>query len=326
MGSAAPKLRLNYIDNLRGMLIIIVVLGHAIQYLDSDFDHNIVFRYIYSFHMPLFIFISGFVSYSKEIKPRSISRRFFQLVIPFIAWSMLAMTLTLKNNWNWLIKPDTSLWFLWVLFWIGCIYQGVVWTGKKFHILQDILYLLVCVILWITLFIGKLPFGIHLIAWYLPFYCLGLLYRKYNSEILQKTPCYLKYILFTLFLIMAYFWMRRESPTFINSQSQLIIYGYKFLVGILGSVSIMLLFQSFNSRWKFISELGGSMTLGIYAIHLPLIRWLSPRMNLIDNLWGRIIALSVLTMSITLIIYLIISRIPLLSQLFLGIKAQSKPA
>lgn len=49
--------RLYYIDNLRGLLIILVVLGHCIQNLDLDFDHNIVFRYIYSFHMPLFMFI-----------------------------------------------------------------------------------------------------------------------------------------------------------------------------------------------------------------------------------------------------------------------------
>ncbi|MDE6264225.1 MAG: acyltransferase family protein [Paramuribaculum sp.] len=55
--------RLFYIDNLRGFLIILVKLGHCIQNLYTDFDQNIVFRYIYSFHMPLFMFIRGFVSY-----------------------------------------------------------------------------------------------------------------------------------------------------------------------------------------------------------------------------------------------------------------------
>ena len=46
--------RLHYIDNLKGVLILLVVLGHCIQCTDLDFDHNAVFRYIYSFHMPLF--------------------------------------------------------------------------------------------------------------------------------------------------------------------------------------------------------------------------------------------------------------------------------
>lgn len=47
--------RLHYIDNLKGVLILLVVLGHCIQCTDLDFDHNAVFRYIYSFHMPLFM-------------------------------------------------------------------------------------------------------------------------------------------------------------------------------------------------------------------------------------------------------------------------------
>lgn len=42
--------RLHYIDNLKGVLILLVVLGHCIQCTDLDFDHNAVFRYIYSFH------------------------------------------------------------------------------------------------------------------------------------------------------------------------------------------------------------------------------------------------------------------------------------
>lgn len=41
--------RLHYIDNLKGVLILLVVLGHCIQCTDLDFDHNAVFRYIYLF-------------------------------------------------------------------------------------------------------------------------------------------------------------------------------------------------------------------------------------------------------------------------------------
>ena len=34
--------RLHYIDNLKGVLILLVVLGHCIQCTDLDFDHNAV--------------------------------------------------------------------------------------------------------------------------------------------------------------------------------------------------------------------------------------------------------------------------------------------
>ena len=111
--------RFTYIDNLRGFLILLVILGHCIQCIDTDFDHNIIFRYIYSFHMPLFMFISGFVSFKENYEWSSVKKRFFQLIIPFMAWAMLGMTISGNYNWIWLTKPDTALWFLWVLFWIG---------------------------------------------------------------------------------------------------------------------------------------------------------------------------------------------------------------
>ena len=48
-------------DSLKGLLILLVVLGHAIQgiYLDSA-DANHIYNLIYSFHMPAFFAISGY--------------------------------------------------------------------------------------------------------------------------------------------------------------------------------------------------------------------------------------------------------------------------
>ena len=47
------------LDIVKGFAIVLVVLGHAIQYTYRDFDNLFVFRLIYSFHMPLFMFVSG---------------------------------------------------------------------------------------------------------------------------------------------------------------------------------------------------------------------------------------------------------------------------
>lgn len=81
--------RLLYIDNLRGILILLVILGHCIQFLDADFDHNLAFKYIYAFHMPLFMFISGFVGFLQKSGFQVIKKRFCQLIIPFTAWSVI---------------------------------------------------------------------------------------------------------------------------------------------------------------------------------------------------------------------------------------------
>jgi fucose 4-O-acetylase-like acetyltransferase len=64
-----------------------VVIGHALQYGAADPDENALFRLIYAFHMPLFMFISGFVFYgakgsvSEEVHLKSRS-----LLLPFLSW------------------------------------------------------------------------------------------------------------------------------------------------------------------------------------------------------------------------------------------------
>ena len=56
--------RLVWADRLKGILIVLVVLGHAIQQTMNEacFDNHL-WNYIYSFHMPAFMAISGFLSY-----------------------------------------------------------------------------------------------------------------------------------------------------------------------------------------------------------------------------------------------------------------------
>lgn len=60
--------RNSFIDFVKGVLIFLVVLGHCIQYgsgkyyfTRQSYFENILFKIIYSFHMPLFSLISGFL-------------------------------------------------------------------------------------------------------------------------------------------------------------------------------------------------------------------------------------------------------------------------
>lgn len=58
------KERIKWIDGLKCFAITLVVIGHIIQYVTNptDFDSNILFRYIYSFHMALFMMVSGYLA------------------------------------------------------------------------------------------------------------------------------------------------------------------------------------------------------------------------------------------------------------------------
>ncbi|MBR3357486.1 MAG: acyltransferase family protein [Solobacterium sp.] len=52
--------RIDYLDICKGILIILVVIGHVIQIIDIDKDSYLI-KFIYSFHMPAFFMISGYL-------------------------------------------------------------------------------------------------------------------------------------------------------------------------------------------------------------------------------------------------------------------------
>ena len=63
------------LDLYKGVLIILVILGHALQFgfgpqyrFSELFYDDFMFRAIYTFHMPLFMTISGFLFYYSNSK------------------------------------------------------------------------------------------------------------------------------------------------------------------------------------------------------------------------------------------------------------------
>ncbi len=107
--------RLSYIDIAKGIGIICVVIGHVIPY-------GPLWYFIYSFHMPLFFFISGMVcNYSKYTIKAFVYRRLKTLLIPFIFWyiSQIACFFIVDNG---SIFKFRALWFLWVLFLTELLY------------------------------------------------------------------------------------------------------------------------------------------------------------------------------------------------------------
>ncbi|NBK97190.1 MAG: hypothetical protein EOM50_04120 [Erysipelotrichia bacterium] len=58
------KERLIWADSLKGWLMILVIIGHAIQnILGEGCNSNHIWNLIYSFHMPAFMAVSGWMCY-----------------------------------------------------------------------------------------------------------------------------------------------------------------------------------------------------------------------------------------------------------------------
>lgn len=60
MGQITEKKRIDWVDMLKGIAIICVIIGHR-TWSDYGALPCMLKSWIYSFHMPLFFFLSGFV-------------------------------------------------------------------------------------------------------------------------------------------------------------------------------------------------------------------------------------------------------------------------
>lgn len=77
----------NYIDRLKGLAIILVVIGHILSFSMMG-GKNPINTVITSFHMPLFMFLSGLVIKEPKIGKKLLAR-FLQLLAPFLVVGLL---------------------------------------------------------------------------------------------------------------------------------------------------------------------------------------------------------------------------------------------
>lgn len=113
--------RTAYFDNAKFILIFLVVFGHMIQpFVSQSQDLNTLYTWIYTFHMPAFIFLSGFFAKGNG-NIQYILKLAKKLVIPYIIFQVLYTAYYFfigKSNWltDHIFYPHWSLWFLFSLF------------------------------------------------------------------------------------------------------------------------------------------------------------------------------------------------------------------
>lgn len=79
----------HHFDNIKFLLIVLVVLGHVLEALMwTDHISKTLYFSIYTFHMPLFIFIGGY--FSKNINDPNYSVKVIsKLVVPYVIFEVL---------------------------------------------------------------------------------------------------------------------------------------------------------------------------------------------------------------------------------------------
>ncbi len=113
--------REDYFDNLKLLLTILVVVGHTIEPLiNSHLNIKLLYVFIYSFHMPLFVFISGY--FSKNINnEEKLFSKINNIFVPYVIFQLLyslfnIYILKAQNFKITLVYPYWITWYLLSLF------------------------------------------------------------------------------------------------------------------------------------------------------------------------------------------------------------------
>ena len=304
-------MRINYIDRLKGLAIILVVMGHVLGFaLGQHSETSVILRWIGSFHMPLFMFLSGAVLVTP---PKNVFKKILKLIGPFLFFGII-FSLYLKPDLSWqsikgaviaFFMHDAKMgyWYLLVLaeFYIllqlfnfksGYLKEWVndVLLSSFIHVLLLLLWTHCGVITDIMCFLNC--------ACYWPFFIGGYLFRKYGLLLwLEKSNW-----IFT-FSIIFYLLFFNTNFKFHALQSL----SWRLILPMMAILSISYLFVSREKYASFIEkqlEFVGKHTLDIYILHYFIVSQLNcyalgAWFNLTHNLFLEMLFVTCLSLIIT---------------------------
>lgn len=221
------------IDICRGLGIILVVLGHALKQTgETNAMFQILLSFIYSFHMPLFFIVSGFVAVKvldlkkNEDRIRYIKDKAARLLVPYFAVGIFYMPIKFvlssfavkpydfSSAWKILIgeNPNTVLWFLYTLFWVSVV-SCLILNHKN---LRAILVISGCLSI-ISYVLGS-PIEF---TKYLFFYIAGIYLRKNYDKVLDWIKGKNVFLVAVIFLIanIALYVTQAGGVTFVTAVS-----------------------------------------------------------------------------------------------------------
>ena len=133
---ADKKTRDHGFDNIRAILIICVVFGHMLEICPSFPGKQSLYQVIYSFHMPVFIFLVGYFARYQ------INRILFSWIIPYVLFQTLYIAADQMIGMQTPFQYATPYWHLWFL--VACTFYQLLIPAYNTQSMPKQIFVLIC--------------------------------------------------------------------------------------------------------------------------------------------------------------------------------------
>lgn len=342
------KERILYWDVIKAFAIFLVVYGHCLRYLQVNMEISwdfYIYGFIYSFHMALFMIVSGYFARSIYTKSFSdnLKSKTLQILLPSVStYIVVGFILIYLRHEQWghgLVKLGMncfiSYWFLKALYILYVVSIVFTWICRKSKYMA-----LVGAMFLFILLRDDVEF-VHCMSM-LPFFLIGMLLHRFEPVFWRNK---LKVALVSAFICAVLCWRydavdyNMYMHPFRFDMPSIYLFVIRTLIGTFASLLCIILIRLICDRFgdtALVRALAkvGTMTLGIYVFHTYMVL-LSNRfaariesLNIFGNSdmgnlfyeYGICLTATFLFMAISILIILILRKNKYSRLIFLGEK------
>jgi len=289
-------------DVVKGMAVFLMIWGHCIQYcaLDTvDFFGDIAFKTIYTFHMPLFMLVSGYLfyySFQKRKLKDLLVHRIQGMLHPIVAGTVLNNVLLLVPSFVLANRFDVlfgelfrgigyNFWFLWAVL-ISSVIVGV---GCKMTDNPAAQFVVAVFGAFAVLLVPQWDMTLFMY----PYFVAGFFCAMYREKA-RKIYKILRFAAVIVFLLMLplyeskhYIYLTPMYSEILGLRASLEIAGFRCMIGFAGSISMLAFAELMiwlgerirpaDAVLKALAQLGRN-SLQMYCLSAPLLSGYLPHL------------------------------------------------
>lgn len=272
--------RNNKMDNIKGLLIVFVVFGHMLELNQGYGENKLWYFIIYSFHIPLFAYITGYfahVNWGKLLKNTVYPYLVFQTA--YVLFDFLVLHKELSVSY---LTPNWLMWYLFavaawnVLLWVVCRF-----TDRGKLVILFLSFLLALAVGYIDA-IGR-SYSLSRIIVFFPFFLLGYVVRDVKWDKPKEGSARMAGILLSCVLVLlsiGYLYLNAsemkitwfyEAVSYKRAGSTLF---FRLMHMLMALSFIFCINQIMTNQRIWLLTSVGQKTMPIYLMHGFVIKWI----------------------------------------------------